>query len=64
VIVVIATLNEFVFEIEKLNSSVTNCGCFEFVITFVMSSVVLCTVLLMLRLIVDWKENVACFGEG
>jgi hypothetical protein len=27
VIVVIATLNECVFEIEKLNSSVKNCGC-------------------------------------
>jgi hypothetical protein len=34
VIVVIPTVSESVFENVFLNSSVKNCGCFEFVITF------------------------------
>jgi hypothetical protein len=37
VIVVIPTLNECVFEIVYLNSSVENCGYFTFVITAVTS---------------------------
>jgi len=64
VIVIKPTLNECVFETVYLNSSVKNCGCFKIVITAVTSQVVLWTVLLMLRLTVDWKENVVCFGEG
>ena len=63
VIVVVPTVEESVFENVYFNSSVKNSGNFKLVTAFIVW-VTLCTVLLMIRLIVDRKEKVACFDEG